>query len=165
MPGPLPFRGRHKMGRNEIASLLTPHDLTCSSLGLSSLPKKHFYCPFLCVECLAIFFFFGLACGTFLGSDQIYPTAVTWATVVTIPKLNLLNRQGTPCWASLSPLRFCSDIASTMKPSTMKSQAMDHMHFYSKHRACFKNTCQWLAVWPLANINFWTYVSPSIRWE
>lgn len=63
MPDPSPLRGRHEMGRNEIASLLTSHNLLCSSLRLSCLPKEHFYCPFLSVELLFILW----------GSTQMLP--------------------------------------------------------------------------------------------
>lgn len=63
MPDPPPLRGRHEMGRNEIASLLTSHNLLCSSLRLSCLPKEHFYCPFLSVELLFILW----------GSTQMLP--------------------------------------------------------------------------------------------
>ena len=54
MPDPPLLRGRHEIGRNEIASLLTSHNLLCSSLRFSCLPKEHFYCPFLSVELLFI---------------------------------------------------------------------------------------------------------------
>ena len=54
MPDPPLLRGRHEIGRTEIASLLTSHNLLCSSLRFSCLPKEHFYCPFLSVELLFI---------------------------------------------------------------------------------------------------------------